>query len=158
MAFEKYVLQFERVRTMTAEGLASRFTYSPEIGDDVSTEPETHIDKCVYNPNLLILPNLDGKIDKADKLALRRIIELTRNRYFVKYDVNYASFEFPVVTDHYGLPISTETEEKVVLKYITAINGFKNIKKTPFVESEWNIKKLKYMPEVEKLYSAWLEK
>lgn len=156
--FEKYVLTFDRSRTMTAEGLASRFTYSPEIGDDVSTEPEGHIDNCVYNPNLLILPQLDGKIDKDDKVTLRRLIELTRNRYFVKYDVNYASYEFPVVTDHCGLPITNETEEKVVLKYITAINGFKNIKKVPFVESEWDKKKITYLPEVEKLYSAWLTK
>jgi hypothetical protein len=156
--FEKYVLTFERVHTMTAEGLASRFTYSPEIGDDTASEPEEHIDRCVYNPNLQILPYLDGKINKDDKITLRRIIEFTRNRYFVKYDVNYASYEFPVVTDHCGLPISTEAEEEVVLKYITTINGFKNIKKVPYVESEWEKKKLKYLPEVEKLYSGWLTK
>lgn len=156
--FEKYVLCFDRVHTMTGEGLASRFTYSPEIGDDVATEPEEHIDRCVYNPNLLILPQLDGKIDNLDKVELRKIIEFTRFKYFTLYDVNYASFEFPVVTDHCALPIFNESEEELVLKYITSFNGFKNIKKTPFVESEWEKKKLKYLPEVEKLYSAWLTK
>ena len=155
--FEKYVLTFDRVHTMTAEGLAAKIKYSPEFRDDVSTNPAEHIDKCVYNPNLNILPHLDGKIRDPDKFSMRKIIHYSRFRYYTHYDVNYASFEFPVVTDHYSLPISTEAEETVVLKYITGFNGFKNIEKAPFVESEWIMKKVKYLPEVETMYSRFME-
>lgn len=156
MAFEKYVLQFDRVHTATAEKLAAKIMNSPEFRDDVSTNPAEHIEKCVYNPNLNILPYLDGKIKDPDKFSMRKIIHYTRFKYYTHYDVNYASYEFPVVTDHCGLPISTEAEEEVVLKYITTINGFKNIKKAPFIESEWDMKKLKYLPEVEKVYSRFM--
>lgn len=155
--FEKYVLTFDRTHTMTAEALAAKFKYSPEIGDDVATEAEDHIEKCVYNPNLLILPHLNGEIDKADKRTLREIIEYTRFKYFTHYDVNYASYDFPVVADHCALPIFDIIHEAVVLKYITKSKGFKNIKKEPFIESEWEKKKIKHLPEVEKLYTALLK-
>lgn len=156
MAFEKYVLSFDRKHTATAEMLAAKFKYSAEFVNDTSTNPAEHIEKCVYNPNLNILPYLDGKIKDPDKFSMRKIIHYTRFRYYTHYDVDYASKEFPVVTDHCALPIFDEAKETVVLKYITTINGFKNIKKVPFVESEWNMKKLKYLPEVEEMYSRFI--
>lgn len=156
MAFEKYVLCFERKHTTTPEMLAAKFTQSAELVDDVSTNPTEHIEKCVYNPNLNILPYLDGKIKDPDKFSMRKIIHYTRFRYYTHYDVDYTSKEFPVGTDHCALPIFDEAKEAVVLKYITTNNGFKNIKKGPFVESEWDMKKIKYLPEVEEMYSRFI--
>lgn len=157
MAFEKYVLCFDRKHTATAEMLAAKFAQSPELVNDVSTNPTEHIEKCVYNPNLSIVPYLDGKIRDPDKFSMRKIIQYTRFKYYTHFDVNYASKEFPVVTDHYSLPIFNAEEEAIVLKYITTNNGFRNIKKVPFVESEWCMKKLKYLPEVEEMYSRFME-
>lgn len=157
MAFEKYVLCFERKDTLTNKILAAKIKDSPELVDDVSTNPTEHIEKCVYNPNLSIVPYLDGKIRDPDKFSMRKIIQYTRFKYYTNYDVNYTSKEFPVVTDHYSLPIFNNEQEDVVLKYITMSNGFRNIKRIPFVESEWVMKKVKYLPEVEKLYSALLK-
>ena len=154
MAFEKYVLCFERTHTATAEMLAAKIKYSAEFANDIS--PAEHIEKCVYNPNLNILPYLDGKIRDPDKFVMRKIIHYTRFRYYTHYDINYASREFPVITDHCALPIFNEAKEAVVLKYITTNNGFKNIKKVPFVESEWDMKKIKYLPEVEEMYSRFM--
>lgn len=129
----------------------------PELVNDVSTNPTEHIEKCVYNPNLSIVPYLDGKIRDPDKFSMRKIIQYTRFKYYTHFDVNYASKEFPVVTNHYSLPIFNTEEEAIVLKYITTNNGFRNIKKVPFVESEWCMKKLKYLPEVEEMYSRFME-
>lgn len=156
--FEKYVLQFERFHTSIAEKLAAKIKYSPELGDDVSTNAEEHIMRSVYNPNLHILPFLDSKINNPyDKVDLRKVIEFTRLRYFTTFDVDYTEREFPVVCDHYELPIQNLFDEAVVLKYITESNGFKNIKKSPFIETEWEKKKVTFIPEVEKMYSNFME-
>ena len=156
MAFEKYVLCFERKHTTTPEMLTAKINQSPELVNDVSTNPTEHIEKCVYNPNLSIVPYLDGKMRDPDKFSMRKIIQYSRFKYYTHYDVNYASKEFPVVTDHYSLPIFNTEEEAVVLKYITKNNGFRNIKKVQFVESEWGMKKVKYLPEVETMYSHFM--
>lgn len=156
MAFEKYVLSFDRTYTMTAEGLAAKMKYAPELGEDVSTTADEHIDRCVYNPNLRIVPYLDGKVTAADKVSLRKLIEFTRYKYFTSFDVDWASAEFPLVTNHCALPIFNIKQEELVLKYVTTANGFKNIKRTPFVESEWGMKKVSYLPEVEKMYSRFM--
>ena len=155
--FETYVLRFDRIRTTTAEALVAKLKYSPELGDTAATLEE-HIEKCVYNPNLLILPYLDGKVSAIVKGDLRKVIEFTRFKYFTSFDVDYTTRDFPVVTDHCAIPIFNEVDEAIVLCYITTDNGFRNIKKIPFVESEWQKKEIKYLPEVEKLYSAWLTK
>lgn len=156
MDFQRYVLTFDRTFTMTAEGLAAKIKYSPELGEDVSTNPEEHIDRCVYNPNLRIVPYLDGKVTAADKVSLRKLIEFTRYKYFTSFDVDWASAEFPVVTNHHALPIFNDEQEAVVLKYITKDNGFKNIKKKEYIENDWQMKKVKYLPEVEKMYSHFM--
>jgi hypothetical protein len=116
-----------------------------------------HIKKSVYNPNLRIVPYLDDKIRDPDKIALRKIIEFTRFKYFTSFDVDYTSGEFPVVTNHCELPIFTEYQESVVLKYITTSNGFKNIEKKEYIENDWQMKKVKYLPEVEKMYSNFMK-
>jgi len=154
--FEKYALCFTRTHASTAEKLAAKIKYSPELGDAVSMDPNTHIDRCVYNPNLSIVPYLEGKISMIDAVMLRRITEFTRLKYFTSFDVNYGSAEFPVVTDHYKLPVLNEPDEKLVLKYITKNNGFRNIKKVPFVESEWDKKKVTFLPDVEEMYSHFI--
>lgn len=154
--FEKYVLTFDRVYTMTADGLAAKIKYSPELGEDVATNPEEHIDRCVYNPNFRLIPYLDGKISDIDKILLRRIVEYTRLRYFTPFDIDWASAEFPLVTNHHALPILNIKQEELVLKYVTTANGFKNIKRVPFIESEWGMKKVSYLPEVEKMYSNFM--
>lgn len=154
--FREYVLSFDRAYTMTAEGLAAKIKYAPELGEDISTNMEDHIDRCVYNPNLRIVPYLDGKISDIDKVLLRRIVEFTRFRYFTSFDVDYTSGEFPVVTNHCELPIFTEYQESVVLKYINKDNGFRNIKNKEYIENDWQMKKLKYLPEVEKVYSRFM--
>lgn len=154
--FEKYVLQFDRAHAATAEMLAAKFKYSPELGDTASTDPDTHIERCVYNPNLLILPYLDGKVSNIVKADLRKVIEFTRFRYFTHYDVDYASKEFPVVTDHCSLPIFNDVDEAIVRYYITTDNGFRNIKRSPFIESEWEKKKVSFLPEVEEMYSHFI--
>ena len=154
--FEKYVLTFDRVYTMTADGLAAKIKYSPELGEDVATNPEEHIDRCVYNPNLRLIPYLDGKISYIDKILLRRIVEYTRLRYFTPFDIDYGSQGFPVITNHHALPIFNDEQEELVLKYVTTANGFKNIKRIPFIESEWGMKKVSYLPEVEKMYSHFM--
>lgn len=156
MAFEKYVLNFEIVRTTAAEMLAAKIKYSPELGDVVAASAEEHLRRCVYNPNLHIVPYLGGKITRIDQVMMRRIAEYTRFRYFVHYDINYASKESPVVTDHCSLPIFNEEEETIALKYIRSGNGFRNIKKVPFVESEWDKKKVTFLPEVEEMYSHFI--
>ena len=153
--FEKYVLSFDRTYTMTAEGLEAKIKYAPELAENVSTADE-HINNAVYNPNLRIVPYLDGKIRDPDKLILRRVVEFTRFRYFTSFDVDYTSGEFPVVTNHCELPIFTEYQESVVLKYINKDNGFRNIKKKEYIENDWQMKKVKYLPEVEKMYSRFL--
>lgn len=157
MAFEEYVLSFDRTYTMTAEGLAAKIKYSPELGEDVSTNPEEHIDRCVYNPNLRIVPYLDGKISDIDKILLRRIVEYTRLRYFTPFDIDYGSQRFPVITNRHALPIFNDEQEAVVLKYITKDNGFKNIKKKEYIENDWQMKKVKYLPEVEKMYANFMK-
>ena len=119
MAFEKYVLSFDRKHTATAEMLTAKIKYSPELGDDVAASAEEHLRRCVYNPNLHIVPYLGGKITRIDQVMMRRIAEYTRFRYFVHYDINYASKDSPVVTDHCALPIFNDDEELIVLKYIT---------------------------------------
>ena len=156
MTFKKYVLTFTRTHTTTTEKLSAKLKYSPELGDDVSTDVNAHIERSVYNPNLNILPYLGGKITRIDQVMMRRITEYTRFRYFVHYDINYAS-KSPVVTDHCSLPIFNEEEETIVLKYIRSGNGFRNIKKVPFVESEWDKKKVTFLPEVEEMYSRFME-
>lgn len=154
--FEKYVLTFDRKHTATAEMLAAKFKYSPELGDAASTDVNAHIERCVYNPNLRIVSYLDGAIKGLDKIPLRRITEYTRFRYFTHYDINYASNDFPVVTDHCALPIFDVDQEEIVMKYITSSNGFKNIKKIPFVENDWQKKEVTFLPEVERMYSRFI--
>lgn len=156
MTFEKYVLSFDRKHTATAEMLAAKFKYSPELGDVVSTDPTEHIDRCVYNPNLSILPFLNGKISDSDKRIMRKVIEFTRFKHYTSFDVNYASKDFPVVTDHCALVIFNQTEEAIVLKYITMSNGFRNIKMIDFNENEWEKKKVSFLPEVEEMYSRFM--
>ena len=156
MAFEKYVLCFERKHTTTPEMLTAKINQSPELVNDASTNPAEHIEKCVYNPNLSIVPYLDSKLRDPDKFSMRKIIQYTRFKYYTNYDINYTSKEFPVVTDHCALPIFNIDQEAVVLKYITKNNGFRNIKKVQFVESEWGMKKVKYLPEVETMYSHFM--
>ena len=154
--FEKYVLSFDRTYTMTAEGLAAKMKYAPELGEDVSPTADEHIDRCVYNPNLRIVPYLDGKVTAADKVSLRKLIEFTRYKYFTSFDVDWASAEFPLVTDHSALPIFDVDQEEIVMKYITSSNGFKNIKRIAFIESEWDKKKVTFLPEVEEMYSHFM--
>ena len=156
MAFEKYVLCFTRAHASTAEKLAAKIKYSPELGDAASTDVNAHIERCVYNPNLSIVPYLEGKISKIDAVMLRRITEFTRLKYFAPFDVDYGSAEFPVVTDHYKLPILNEPDSKLVLKYVSEHNSFKNIKKIPFVETEWEKKKVTFLPDVEEMYSHFI--
>lgn len=156
MTFKKYVLHFDRTHASTAEKLAAKFKYSPELEDNISTTAEGHIEKCVYNPNMNVLPYLGDKITAADKLTLRKIVEFTRFKYFTSFDVDYASREFPVVTDHYELPIFSEVEESVVLKYIKSANGFKNIKKSEYIENDWQKKEVTFLPEVERMYSRFM--
>lgn len=156
MNFQKYVLSFDRSYTMTAEGLAAKMKYAPELGDDIPTV-EGHIDRCVYNPNLHIVSYLDGKIKGLDKVLLRRIVEYTRLRYFTPFDIDYASRELPVVTNHCALPIFDVDQEAVVLKYINQNNGFKNIKKKEYIENDWQKKHVTFLPEVESMYSRFLE-
>lgn len=156
MTFEKYVLQFDRTYTMTADALAAKITNSPELGDDIPTV-EGHIGRCVYNPNLHIVSYLDGKIKGLDKVLLRRIVEYTRFRYFTPFDVDWASRELPVVTNHCALPIFDIDQEAIVLKYITKDNGFRNIKKIPFIETEWEKKKVRFLSEVEAGFSRFME-
>ena len=157
MAFEKYVLCFDRKHTATAEMLAAKFKYSPELGDVVSADPTEHIGRCVYNPNLGILPFLHGKISDRDKRIMRKVIEFTRFKHYTSFDVNYASKDFPVVTDHCALPIFDVDQEEIVLKYITTSNGFRNIKKVEYIENDWQKKKVAFLPEVESMYSRFME-
>lgn len=154
--FEKYVLQFDRTYTMTADALAAKITNSPELGDDIPTV-EGHIDRCVYNPNLRIVSCLDGKIKGLDKVLLRRIVEYTRFRYFTPFDVDWGSRELPVVTNHCALPIFDVDQEAVVLKYINQNNGFRNIKKKEYIETDWQKKHVTFLSEVESMYSRFME-
>ena len=155
--FEKYVLTFDRAYTMTADGLAAKIKYAPELAEDISTNVEDHIDRCVYNPNLRIVPYLDGKISDIDKVLLRRIVEYTRLRYFTPFDIDWASRELPVVTNHCALPIFDVDQEAVVLKYINQNNGFRNTKKKEYIETDWQKKHVTFLPEVEKMYSNFME-